>query len=247
MQILSILANSDAYEAGQQAGKVFGMVFMVIIIIAVPAFFILSLIKALTKKTKGWVICLIISSLLLLSFGVLVGIAAVTAYRQGKDNSTSEYSVDDSQMQTVVTDDGLLSFELPSNWKEVDELHDEASLKYGHLRSEQYMLVLSENKSDFEEDVSLRDYADLCLENAELATSGMRFGEWTEHQIANRKMLKVQMSATVDRIKIKYQYGYYETKDHYHQIMQWTLPSKWGSSQPLFNVVLDSAKPLKDQ
>lgn len=243
MQYFNLLANTGSHEIGYMLGLVFGFV----AILAVPAFFIVSLIKALTKKTKGWVISLVLSSLCLLGLGSVVGYAAVKAVKRGQAVTADELKSGKENTQLVTTDDDLLRFTIPSKWTEIRDLHDEASLKYGHLAGEHYMLVLTESKTDFDEGVALRDYADLCLENTKAASTNMKLGEWVETDLDHGKLLTVELSATVDRIKIKYYYGFYESKGHYHQVMQWTLHSKWGSSRPVFDAVIKSIETVNPE
>lgn len=239
--MISIWANSAAYEAGQQVGQILGYV----LVIGVVALFILSLIKTIiSPKKKVWVSLLILSSLLLLVGLGSAGYAVFKGIKDAREVSADDLKQGSDKVKEVRTDDDLLVFRIPKIWKPLDQLHADASLRQGHLRDEQYMLVLSEKKSDFDDSTTVRDYADLCIKNTISVASKYEEGEWRESTVAGEKMLRVEVDAVVDHLKIRYLLGYYETDGHFHQITLWTMPSRWKESGPIFEAVLDNVEPV---
>lgn len=229
--ILPLLANSSAYKAGETMGTAIGFILMLII----PAVFILSLVMLIVTKRKLWIIGLILSSLAGLALVVSVAYIAVKTY---KDGATAATEITDTKV--VSTDDGLLQLTIPESWKSLGNISEDATLQYGSLVGEQYCIVISEVKTDFDETYTLKDYAEQCLKNVEDQASKYQRSEWLTSEVGGCSLLEVQADATIDKTKIKYHNGYLETDTHYHQIMQWTLPSKWEGSEPVFKSVLES-------
>lgn len=216
-----------------------GTVIGFIIMLTVPAVFILSLVMLIVTKRKLWLIGLILSSLVGLIFAAAVGFVAVKTY---KDGATAATEI--TETKVVTTDDGLLQLAIPESWKSLGNISEDATLQYGHLVGEQYCIVISEVKADFDETYTLKDYSELCLKNIEGGASKYQRSELLTSEVGGYSLLETQVDATIDKTKIKYHNGYLETDTHYYQIMQWTLPSKWEGSEPVFKSVLRSAKQL---
>ena len=235
MNIIYLLANGSAYGAVYPIGKIFG----VILVLGVTALFILSLVKAILTKRKVWMGAVVVHfSLLLFCF---VGLVVYEIWQNVKKAQGA--SVEDLHLventQEVVTDDGSLRFTLPDAWKKIT-LHEDASLQYGHLIAEQYMIVITESKSDFEEGLSLETFKELCLDSMRSASSDFTEEETKRLVISDHNVLQLATKGSVDGIKVKYLNSYAETEDHYHQILMWTLSSRWERNESLFEAVMDS-------
>ena len=217
----------------------------VLLMLTVPAVFILSLVKLIITKRKRWIICLIISGLLGLFFISAIIHSALETYKTVADAAAENMDHSMKNAQVVQTADGLLKFNLPKAWSTLDELPEEASLRYGSLRGELYIVVLSEPKTDFEDGYSLELYGEGCLQNIIDVSKQYKQKEWITSEVSGCKIMKIQVDAVVDGIKVKYFNGYLETDTHYHQVLLWTLPSMWEKSKPVFESVLSSIEPLK--
>jgi len=234
----SMIGTILAETVTNSAAYMFGMFLGFAIMLAIPVMFILSLIKFILTKGKGWLIMLIISILLGCGMIILIGYEAYKAFQKsGGISSASEKGV-----RAVETDDGLLTLDLPKGWRALDELSDTGSLGYGNLWKEHYVLVISEEKANLDESFTLMDYGELCLENTKGVASKFEKGEWSSLEVAGSPMMQIELNTVVDNIKINYLNGYYETENHYHQIVLWTLPSKWEKSKPVFQSVLKSVR-----
>ena len=213
-----------------------------VIVLAIPAIFILSLVKLFTTKQKAWLVGVIIPGTLGLGIVALF----VTAFLSGYNTYNKKIKNANGKgvkTQIVTTEDGLLELKVPKTWRTLDQISGIGSLGFGNLRSEQYLIVISEPISDFEDSFTLDDYAEICLGNTKDSASEYTSGQWVPSQISGYPAKEIEVNAVIDRLKIKYLNGYLETETHYHQIMQWTLPSQWKNSEQVFRSVLDSAKP----
>ena len=116
---------------------------------------------------------------------------------------------------------------VPGGWSEMDDLHDDADIKLGNIFSEQYLIVLSEAKMDFDDDLTFHEHADLTLG---FLFEGLKNGKIlsgpTDITVMGRDAVQYELTGSVDGIKIYYFHTTVDGNEGYHQIMAWTLPSK---------------------
>ena len=239
--ISTLLAETESYKIVYAFGTILGFIIM----LAIPILFILSLVKVILTKRKRWIVILVITTLCACGFVGMVGFTAFNSFQKSRGATAEDMIGENKKTRVVSTDDKLLQMEIPEVWSEIDDLSEIASLEYGHLTGEQYLIVISEEKVDFDEALTLKGYGQACLENTKEVASKYKEGKWVASEAAGNDMLEIEVDAVVDNIKIKYLHGYYETENHYHQVMQWSLSSKWERSRPVFEAVLDSVKPVE--
>jgi hypothetical protein len=142
------MPDSSAFQAGYAVGAIVGVLLM----LGVIGMGIVSIIMAFVRRTTGWIVAAIILSLLGAG-GVLTGVVLAA---RGFGKAIAQQS----KSKTVDSDDGWVRLEIPGTWSTVPELHDDASLKVGNKFREEYAVVLSEDKTDF--DGTLDDYAKIA-------------------------------------------------------------------------------------
>src|SRR5687767_13648569 len=101
--------NTDTSSA-YQAGQIVGMLFMGLLSLAVLAFFIVALVRAFTKKTKGWIFTAVIMGVL--GLFIVVGSAGVAVKMISSAISKSAQST-----QVLTSKDGAHRISAPSSWK----------------------------------------------------------------------------------------------------------------------------------
>lgn len=139
--------------------------------------------------------------------------------------------------ETVEFLDGRFSVTRPADWP---GLNDEADLEMGNARTEAYCLILSEPKSDFADDLTLAEYSDITRE---MMMSSLENGseDGPERMTVNGDPgLRYVLNGTVERIRIKYWHVAVDTGDHFHQVILWSLPSRFDEHVADFEAVLDS-------
>ena len=240
----SILADTTSNGIAYKIGQILGFV----LVLAIPAIFILSLVKLIITKRKTWLIGLIITGVLGLGFAGVVVYTAIEAYKKGAATAAKtmeEKEEGGKKNQLVKTDDKLLQFELPARWRTLKELPENGSLRQGDLVKEQYMMVLSQAKEDLEDDYNLSLYSEGCLQNIKEVSKSFNQKKSRSVEVDGCEMMEVEVDSVIDGVKIKYLNGYLETETHYHQVMLWTLPTRWEKSKPIFKSVLSSIKTLE--
>ena len=133
----------------------------------------------------------------------------------------------------------------PGSWSLRDDLNDVADLQMGNLVKEAYAIIISESKMDFE-DLSLQRHSDITrsmlregLENYN--ESGPEYLDNTEYP-----MLRYRLTGTAEGIHITYWHVSIETAAYYHQMILWSLRSKFAKNKADFNAVIQSFEVLNE-
>jgi Tfp pilus assembly major pilin PilA len=141
--------------------------------------------------------------------------------------------------QWVSSDDGLTRIRLPNNWKQMPELTEVGSIEYGNPRREQYALVISEPKSDFSSTMDLQTYNELLLDqNYRAGIKNLSLKFHGPVSFNDLKGLKYEVRGEIDDINIVYLHTSLESKNHFHQVLFWTLPSRWADAAEIYEAAL---------
>lgn len=126
----------------------FGCFVMVIL----PILFVVALVVAITKQSKGWTVATV-------AIGV-VGVVAVVVALAYTGKEAAGKLVERSQPRAFLSSDGLVQVTAPGSWREQDFENEVASLQLGNLISNEYLLVISEEKRGFAPEVGIEEYAE---------------------------------------------------------------------------------------
>ncbi|WP_291721849.1 hypothetical protein [Bernardetia sp.] len=134
--------------------------------------------------------------------------------------------------ETVVTGQKY-SLDLPSYLRESKELHEEATLQYQNPLKEFYVVVIEDNKTEFNKIIEenglqemfsndLKSYSDLIVaglkENPEFGEANL-----VDKKIGTLDAKYFEFSLKLEELDVFYHYTLVEGKDTYYQILQWTL------------------------
>jgi hypothetical protein len=184
------------------------------------------------KKSGNRVVIIVLSILLggLVLMGVL---AAIFIPKIAKEAS---------KPKVVLSADGQYSLTVPRIWSELEELHEEAEFRYGNKFAETYVLVLSEAKEDFDEDMTLETHSDLTRNKIVSSLTKPSVSEPNHVQINGTDALQYEISGTIDNINIVYLHTTAEDENQFHQILAWTLKSRFAKNKDELQKVVSSFK-----
>lgn len=222
------MESSAAYEIGHAIGTMVACALFLL----VPAAFLFALVMALTRKTKGWIIGAVASGLLgllliggILAAGVSLGIGRAKA---------------DMEVQVFASPDGLYTISGASGWRVLDLEAPDATLKVGSPVAEEYLMVIPEKKSDLGEEFGLVEFSYLASEGtAELVEEAV-VGDLVEEEIGGHIGYRQELSGTVEGIEISYLLSYVEGKNHFYQIIAWTLTDRKEKAFPKLRAAGDT-------
>lgn len=147
------------------------------------------------------------------------------------------------EAETLTFYDGQFTAHKPDGWTILDDLNDQADLGMGNYLREAYALFLTEPKTDFEYGMTFQEHSDITRGSMESMVIGF---EETEPKLvttaAGDEGVSYEIRGSVDGISIVYLHVTVETEDHIHQILQWSLPSKYKKNLKDYNAVWKSLK-----
>lgn len=138
---------------------------------------------------------------------------------------------------------GAFSVLKPGSWSTMDELNNEADLQMGNLFKEAYVVILSESKQDFD-NIGLQGHSDLTRSFLREGLKNYQESQPVKLDIGGHSALRYRLNGSVDSIKIIYWHVTIETGGHFHQMLLWSLPSKFDGNEADFNSVIRSFKVL---
>lgn len=228
---------SSAYEAGQTFGRILVYSALGVATLGGGIFFIIAVIKAFTKKTRGWIISSIASAIVaLVGVAGLIGAAATSLVKAAKTATEKK--------KTIASKDGRYRVEVPAAWREMPELHEEADIEAGHMLREQYLLILENPKTDFEG--TLAEFDDLVVGQMKGNLERAEISETEPLTIDGRSALQRELTATVDKVRITYLMASIETEAAFYQVLTWTTPSRQAAAMPVFREIIGSFRANKE-
>lgn len=177
---------------------------------------------------------------------VLVPVMLLTSAcgRSGKQGESPQENSNAGAASNVITSpDGLTRMSLPAGWKheKEQELHDQADLQASNRAGEMYVIVMSENKED------LRD---MTIEKHSQSTRSALMEKLESPEVSDPKPVTVgglkgvqyEIRGGVENLNIVYLHTTVESPTHFHQILAWTLKSRFDKNRPTLDAVTHSFK-----
>jgi hypothetical protein len=128
---------------------------------------------------------------------------------------------------------------MPSSWAVRNDLNDVADLQMGNPFKEAYTIIISENKMDFEE-MTLEDHSDITRSMIRQSLKDYQESEPEELYVGEIRALRYQLTGSIDGLNIVYWHVTFETDEYYHQMLLWSLKSKFPKNQADFDSVINS-------
>jgi acyl carrier protein len=225
---------SSAYEAGHAFGRSLALAGVLLALFGGGIMFIVAMIKASTRRTRGWIIGAVVAGVITLAG--LLGAVGLAASSLGKAIQANKVSAE--RKKRVSAEGGRYRVEIPGHWKEMPELNEEAGIGAGNEVREQYLLVIENPKSDFVG--TLDDFDQL---SSDLLTANLENSEISEPDPRNAGKYPARhrrLVGTTENIRVAYQISSIESDDAFYQVLMWTIPSREAVALPLFREVVDS-------
>ena len=136
--------------------------------------------------------------------------------------------------------DGQFYVLKPASWSILDNLNDEADLQMGNLSQEAYCIVMSESKIDYDNSFTLEKYSELTSGFILEALANPTLSE-AENMILNgQPAVKYELIGSINGIRVRYWHVSINTESHFHQVILWSLPSKFERNRADYEAVLNS-------
>ncbi len=138
----------------------------------------------------------------------------------------------------IVSANGKFRITVPGGWTEEKTLNDSADLQASYKLSEMYVVVLSEPKQDLH-DMKLEDHSKLTREALMKGVQDAVVTGPKEMTVDGHPAVQYEIRGAVDHVNIVYLHTTVESPNYFHQILAWTVPSRFEQNQPTLQGVID--------
>ena len=208
-------------------GRVIGSIIGSLLCAGLGVFAVVAIVMACVKRTTGWIVAGVVFLLLGIAGAGVIGVAGFKAFTDARKAQTTRKSVTSS--------DGWVRLQIPGSWSELPELGADASLKVGNKFAEQYLMIFTDPKSDFRG--SLDSFSQLTTKRMLSKLADSSASGPTPLTINGFPAVRVRLEGTANSVRVVYLHTSVETPDGFHQILQWTLPSREKIAFPIFEEV----------
>ncbi len=173
------------------------------------------------------------------------------------DSSSSKAETLDLSDFKEISVDNLYKVAVPEYMKEIQKLHDEASLKYGNIYKETYTVIIHENKDEFidlfkeydeynEENSVVENYSDVQIKMIRERLEVKRVIPYNVTEINKLEARQVQVEGKVDGMDITYMLAFVEGDENMYFIMNWAESKKIKKYEDTFKSIIDSFELIKN-
>jgi hypothetical protein len=174
---------------------------------------------------------------LLLSVAQLIGCSV---------NQTEVKVAGDKHAGTVLKSiDGQSELILPSGWKEYRKLNDTAEVQAANLMKNLYIVILTENKDDFNH-ITLKQHSALTRQNLLKALTSPEVIGPKKLTINGYSAIQFEIKGQLENSKICYLHTTVETTQNFHQILAWTSKSGFEKNREELQQVINSFRETRD-
>jgi hypothetical protein len=147
--------------------------------------------------------------------------------------------------KNITSSDGAFQITVSNGMTKTTKLHEDAHIQAANEYRELYVIVISEKLSDYPFVPKLEVYSEKMREHmlSNMKGSG---SPAREEKINGNRAIVGELHGISDGVDCGFVYGHIQTKDHYHQVITWTLKSKFPKHKETLYEILRSFKPVSD-
>lgn len=137
----------------------------------------------------------------------------------------------------LLSADGRFEITVPGGWKEEKTLNDTADLQASHRPSEMYVVVLSEPKADLS-GMTLDGHSKLTRQSLIDGVKDVQVSPGFAMKIGDMPALQYEIRGSLDHVNIVYLHTTAESPNYFHQILAWTVPSRFDTNKETLEKVI---------
>jgi hypothetical protein len=194
-----------------------------------------------SRGQTGLIVGLVLLAVTLLSCPVIlvVCLAAISVLGQ-KASGTFATVAATSAGGVVRSNDGVCQVTLPMGWSKA-QIPGDHSLQVADANRGLFLVVTTEKKTDFADNLKCREYARLATQNSLAALEDGRIVSGpTETNVNGRPAIQHEITGTLkeNRIKISFLTTAVEGKKNFHYVVAWSLQSRYAADRPSLEQVV---------
>jgi len=231
---MHFFAATSASGAGEAYSRLLGVIVVLGFAFCALIFFVVSLVKASTRRTRGWMISAAISGIVMMGC-LAAGVSMITA----AVSTAAQVGTGAARPKELGSKDGTVSLKVPGTWVAMPELRRDAIIAAGDKASQRYVFVIPTPKSVFPGNLQEFD---------RFATKGMQ-EVLEDEKVSDPESLKLGgfdairrsiSGTTAGRPFTYYEQVLIETRDTYYQLLLWTMFSHSSAAELEFRNISGS-------
>lgn len=227
------------------------MLLVGIVLLLFPVAFIGFLITAIIRRTTMWWVLAGVTGLITVLSIIPVIFIGARAWKEGSDRAEAHMReqmelehaaiLADPPTQEVTCKEGIVRLSVPASWGDLTtEIgNEDASLSYGNIVEQQYAIVITEPRADIvevfgEEDPFGKLHALVISHLSDAMKDARNFPVETLSHPGAIHAVRTRIQGTAEGHNMTYMFFVFETRNHFHQLMFWTIDPDVDSVLPVF-------------
>jgi len=138
--------------------------------------------------------------------------------------------------KVLLSSDERFEIAVPGGWKSETNLHEDAQVQASHQFSNQFLLVIGEDKGDFD-DLNLDEYCDITIEGMKERLKKPNVGDPIPLVIDKKMAIQREVAGVIDHLKVIYLHTCIESPKYFYQIISWTTATKFKKYRENFEKI----------
>ena len=143
--------------------------------------------------------------------------------------------------------DGSFQLTVPAGWRENATLNEQAEIKAANPLEEMYVIVITEQKLDFNAEMNLDQYTNIIRDSMMSKLASPDSSPPLPLKINGNDARQYEIQGEVKNVKLAYVVTTVETAAHFHQIITWTLRSRIDKNQTTLQQVAQTFRSTPGQ
>jgi len=136
------------------------------------------------------------------------------------------------------TPENKLGLSAPADW-DVLSLNDAADIQVGNIQKEQYLIVLSEEKTDMY-GWNLKKHSYVTFGSLTAGLDDPKIKGPFEMEINDKPAIQYEIEGSTQGTRIVYLHTTVETDSAYNQLLAWTIRSKYSENKELLKDIVNT-------
>ncbi|ANS75528.1 hypothetical protein AWM70_13735 [Paenibacillus yonginensis] len=149
-----------------------------------------------------------------------------------------------SDISLVTSSDHHASITIPEGWSKDSGLASGADIQASHPSTEDYIVVLREDRSGFSPNTTINDYSKLVSSNMKEAIQNAKQEIPEQITIGGLTALQYVITGEVDKVKISYLVTIIASKDHFTQVLMWTRSDLFEAKKQNYLYIVNTFREL---
>ncbi|MCE9625052.1 MAG: hypothetical protein K8R69_06310, partial [Deltaproteobacteria bacterium] len=136
----------------------------------------------------------------------------------------------------IVSANGKFRLTVPGGWDVEKDLNDAADLQASYRGSDMYIVVLSESKEDLH-DMNLEGHSKLTRDALMKTVQDSTITGPAALTVDGHPAVQYEIRGAVNHVNVVYLHTTVESPKYFHQILAWTIPSRFDANKPTLEQV----------